>query len=80
MKKADAQQATTSPAQRLTGVLALTGVVLLALFWFTFDSYRNNTTAQLRNLRLAELQGTIAHLDDVLTMSARLAAATGDPA
>jgi signal transduction histidine kinase len=31
------------------------------------------------HLRLAELRGIIIHLDEVLTMSARMAAATGDP-
>ncbi|MBC7984447.1 MAG: hypothetical protein H7Y02_11390, partial [Candidatus Obscuribacterales bacterium] len=32
-----------------------------------------------RDLRITELRGMIVHLDEVLTMSARMAAATGDP-
>ena len=34
----------------------------------------------MHSLRIKELQGVIVHLDEVLTMSARMAAATGDPA
>jgi signal transduction histidine kinase len=58
--------------------LLLTILVLLAMLGFAFDSYRNVTTVQLRDMRLQELSGRIMHLDEVLTMSARMAASTGD--
>src|SRR5687767_12465743 len=66
------------PIRLLTGTLMLTVVVLLALAWSAHDSYRNFVAVQLRDLRLAELRGIIVHLDEVLTMSARMGAATGD--
>ena len=79
MKNGNANEGTPLPARLLTGALVLTGVVLVALVWFTFDSYRDVATGQLRNLRIEELRGAIVHVDEVLTMSARMAAATGDP-
>lgn len=69
---------TPFPLRLLAAGLALTVVVLLTMLWFAFDSLRNVTTVQLRDLRLQELSGRIVHLDEVLTMSARTAATTGD--
>ena len=78
MKNENANKATPFPVRFLAGTLVLTGVVLAALVWLTFDSYQNATMGQLRNLRIEELRGTIVDLDEVLTMSARMAATTGD--
>jgi signal transduction histidine kinase len=69
---------TAFPVRWLAFGLLLTTVVLLTMLWSAFDSFRNITTVQLRNLRLQELSGRIVHLDEVLTMSARMAATTGD--
>ncbi|WP_171006523.1 sensor histidine kinase [Pseudomonas sp. 2FG] len=69
---------TPFPLRWLAVGLLLTVVVLLAMLWLALDSLRNVTTAQLRDLRLQELSGRIVHLDEVLTMSARMAATTGD--
>jgi twitching motility protein PilJ len=44
----------------------------------TWNIYRNFKTAINKNFRLQELSGKIVHLDEVLTMSARMAASTGD--
>ncbi|MFZ3183394.1 MAG: ATP-binding protein [Pseudomonas sp.] len=66
------------PLSWLAGGLLLAVLVLLAMLGFAFDSLRNVTTVQLRDLRLQELSGRIVHLDEVLTMSARMAATTGD--
>ena len=65
------------PVRLLTGALVLTGVALLAMAWSGVNSYRNIVTVQVRDLHIAELRGAIVHLDEVLTMSARMAAATG---
>ena len=48
MKSENTDKGAPFPARLLTGALALTGVVLVALAWFTFDSYRNATTGQRR--------------------------------
>lgn len=66
------------PIKWLATALILTLIVLLTMLWSAFESLQNITALQLRNLRLQELSGKIAHLDEVLTMSARMAAATGD--
>ncbi|MEP6707094.1 MAG: hypothetical protein ABJC05_06220, partial [Pyrinomonadaceae bacterium] len=56
-----------------------TGAVLAWLSWSTYDLYTRDTIIKEQIWRSEELQGTIIHLDEVLTMSARMAAATGDP-
>ena len=44
----------------------------------TWNIYQNFQNAIARNFRLQDLSGQIVHLDEVLTMSARMAASTGD--
>jgi signal transduction histidine kinase len=78
MTAPDTGTGTPFPLRWLAVGLLFTVVVLLAMLWFAFDSFRNVTTVQLRDLRLQELSGRIVHLDEVLTMSARMAATTGD--
>src|SRR5438128_228336 len=55
-----------------------TGAVLAWLSWSTYDLYTQDTIIAGQVWRTEELRGTIIHLDEVLTMSARMAAATGD--
>jgi hypothetical protein len=56
-----------------------TGAVLAWLSWSTYDLYRHDVIVKGQVWRREELRGTIIHLDEVLTMSARMAAVTGDP-
>ena len=67
----------------LMGALAVaTGifvVVLGGMAWNALTSAQRFEEAHRRHLRIEQLHGTIVHLDEVLTMSARMAAATGDP-
>jgi PAS domain S-box-containing protein len=51
---------------------------MAGLVWSACQSYRKVGADQRQSLRIKELQGVIIHLDEVLTMSARMAAATGD--
>ncbi len=46
--------------------------------WSSYHSYHADRLVSERNARIAQLQGRIVHLDEVLTMSARMAAQTGD--
>ena len=46
--------------------------------WNTWKVYQNFQTAVTKNFTLQELSGEIVYLDEVLTMSARMAASTGD--
>ena len=64
----------------LSAAVILTGIALAALSWSTYRSHQITRAAMQRNLRLEELRGTIIQLDEVLTMSVRMAAVTGDPA
>lgn len=68
------------PTRFLTAAVIVTGIVLAWLSWGTYRSYQITKVAEERNLRIDQLRGTIIYLDEVLTMSARMAAATGDPA
>lgn len=46
--------------------------------WNIWAIYRNFTTVVTNQFKLQNLSGEIVHLDEVLTMSARMAASTGD--
>ena len=58
---------------------ALTAIVLLGLLAAVVRVHVSSQRILAEQGRLKELIGTIVHLDEVLTMSARMAAATGDP-
>ena len=59
--------------------LGLTALVLAGLAWTTVVSIKQVEEVNRRNRRIDGLRGTIGRLDEVLTMSARMGAATGDP-
>ncbi len=61
-----------------TIITVLTISLFGSLVWHVWDTFRYLETTQKNYFRLAELSGQIVHLDEVLTMSARMAAATGD--
>ncbi len=64
--------------QIFTFVTVMTIGLFGSLVWYAFNTYRYLETTQKTYFRLLELSGSIVHLDEVLTMSARMAAATGD--
>ncbi len=68
---------TRSPVTVLTVVLVTTWAILAGFGWSSYRSYHETRAAMLRRLRIEELRGSIIHLDEVLTMSARMAAFTG---
>ena len=67
------------PTRLLTVACLLTIMAFAWSGWIIFDARRDVKTFQNESLRIEELRGVIVHLDEVLTMSARMAAATGDP-
>jgi signal transduction histidine kinase len=69
----------SSPLNLLNAALAVTVLILVSLAYFTYVSHQKTQQHQTATLRLATLQGTIKHLDEVLTMSAHMAAMTGLP-
>ncbi len=66
------------PITILTVVVVLTWVALIWFGWNAWSSYHKNKAEREYNLKIVELRGTIIYLDEVLTMSARMAAATGN--
>jgi PAS domain S-box-containing protein len=55
-----------------------TGAALGWLSWSTYRSYADDAAIKGQIWRAEELQGVIVDLDEVLTMSAKMAAATGE--
>ena len=73
-----ASQPLAFPWVQMTATLLAT-VGLVGWLIVAFAAGDRNAHALLgRAIRLTELHGTITYLDEVLTMSARMAAATGD--
>ena len=68
----------SSPIIFLTVVLSATCAVLILLGWIVWKSYEENKITKEQSSKIEELRGSIIYLDEVLTMSARMAAATGD--
>ncbi|MEW6666525.1 MAG: response regulator [Thermodesulfobacteriota bacterium] len=67
------------PIGVLTIALALSMALFASLAWQAWDTYQDAKGNYESILKIQELRGAIVHLDEVLTMSARMAAATGDP-
>lgn len=64
-----------NPIAFVTVAMALSWAMLIWLGWHSYTSYRKSRTMRQRIFRIEELRGVIVHLDEVLTMSARMAAA-----
>ena len=62
----------------LFGALIVTAITLGCLSWSAVTSIRQLQDVKDRDLRIENLRGRIVYLDEVLTMSARMSAATGD--
>ena len=71
-----------SPNRLLVPITAVAGLSLVLVgvstvnVIRTYQSFRNTVRT---DFRLNELSGSIVHIDEVLTMSARMAVSTGDP-
>lgn len=68
----------------LPTTIAVGGVVMLAILagamaWTTYRNYRTIEAIQHQEMRVQDLRGQILYLDEVLTNSCSLAAATGEP-
>lgn len=66
------------PVVTLTLAVGFNALVLCGLAYLLHTSAELLQASQQRYLRLVYLQGEIVHLDEVLTMSTRMAAASGD--
>lgn len=66
------------PLRMFAAGVALTVVVLGIVAWYVSSTHWAIMSHVTDDLRLQKLRGTILQFDEVLTMSARMAAATGD--
>src|SRR5438552_2626519 len=66
------------PIRLLTGILLLTVCICALLGWNVYHAQQVFDRGERRLIREEQLHGSILHLDEVLTMSARMAAASGD--
>jgi len=57
----------------------LTAIVLAWFGWYTYHTYKEDHEKRLNDISIEVVRGEIVHYDEILTMSARMAAATGDP-
>jgi len=77
------EEAVPGPRERISWfagmAFLLIAAVMTGLAWHLVRSYRISSDIHSEQLRLVRLIGEIRHLDEVLTMSARMAAVTGAP-
>src|ERR1039458_8747151 len=78
MARDEAITAIRFPIRLLTVACLLTIMAFAWFVWIIFDARRDTEMFTDRLSRIEQLRGVIVHLDEVLTMSARMAAATGD--
>ena len=78
MKHRFSFSAWAKPLPFLAGTLCFTMATVAWLGWSSYTSYRDMDLKHKRIARVEQLRGIIVHLDEVLTMSARMAAATCD--
>jgi len=69
----------TTPIFTLTLAVVVTMVLMALMTWIAGTMYQTFSQLMEDELKFHALSGKIVHLDEVLTMSSRLGAATGDP-
>lgn len=69
----------SKPQHLLAAALALSAGVIAWMVWCAYDNYQLMERVQVRDFQIETLRGRILHLDEILTMSARMAVATGEP-
>jgi len=67
------------PLTLLTLAMAVTSALLVFSMWYSGTSYNKVEAEGEYHVGILELRSKIIYLDEVLTMSARMAAVTGDP-
>lgn len=78
MKSKILSSGSLSRLQLLTVPLALTLTLIGGIGWYVWDSYQAFKRIQTQDMRIQQLSAEITYLDEVLTMSAHMAVATGD--
>jgi methyl-accepting chemotaxis protein len=66
------------PKRLLAGIFAATVIALTAMILISYFAHTSALQLNSKAIAVAKVQGQITYQDEVLTMSARMAAATGD--
>ena len=66
------------PIKFIAASFTIVVFIMIVLGYQVFSAYQNLESMQSRTLRLQHLSDQITYLDEVLTMSARMAAETSD--
>ena len=66
------------PVRLLVGALVLTGALFIGFIWQIYNAGFVQADLQKQMVKSEQLQGSILHFDEILTMSAKMSAATGD--
>ena len=69
---------TSFPTMPVIGAVLLSALAFGFLSWAIYDGYRFTELTKTRYIVLTQLRGKVLLYDETLTMSARMAAATGD--
>ena len=67
-----------STPKLIAGFSAVAVILVLGIVWFLCSALVEVNASEERHLHIQRLCGTIIHLDEVLTMSAKMCAATGN--
>jgi PAS domain S-box-containing protein len=68
----------SSTPKLIAGFSVAAVVLVLGIVWLLCSALIESHTSEVRHLHIQQLCGTIIHLDEVLTMSAKMCAATGN--
>lgn len=79
MKRKSLFSASGEPVVFLVVALCLTTAAVMWLGWSSYGTFSSARLERQRDVKMEEISGTILHLNEVLTMSARMVAATGKP-
>lgn len=66
------------PVKMLTWIVIMVTILFMFEVWYIWKTYEIQGFTISRNFRMLDLSGTIIHLEEVLSMSTRLAVQTGD--
>ena len=78
MDYGDSQSVSKKVRMNITMIVLSVAMLLICVIWSLITARQYLTHHLTHQLEVQELTGTIRHYDEILTMSARMAAATGD--
>lgn len=69
---------TNYPSKKVALAVLVTAVTLITVFWISYSGYKTLADTVPRAVQMQRYHGDIEHFDEILTLTAKLAASTGD--